>query len=63
MAVFTKLLRRLGQFLLGLATLAGLLHFLIISNLTGRLVNDGVYYAAINICGRYNRIYDEVLVD
>ena len=63
MTVFRTPLRRLGQFLLGLAVLAGLLHFLVISNLTQRLVDEEVYYAAINDTDAYNRIYDEVLVD
>ncbi len=63
MTVFVKLLRALGKLVLGLAVLAGLLHFLIISNLTGRLVNEDVYYAAIDGVDLYNRVYDEVLVD
>ncbi len=53
----------MGQLLLGLAVLAGLLHFLVISNLTGRLVNEDVYYAAIDGVDLYNRVYAEVLVD
>ena len=63
MAVFLRLLRGLGRPALGLVVLAGLLHLLVVSNFTGRLVNEEVYYAAIDSAGLYNRIYDEVLVD
>ena len=63
MAVFLNLSRGLGQLVLGLVVMAGLLHFLVITNLTGRLVNEEVYFAAIDSVDLYNRIYDEVLVD
>ena len=63
MVVFLKLVRGLGQLALGLLVLVGLLHFLVISNLTERLVNEEVYYAAIDIIDLYNRIYEDVLVD
>ena len=57
------LLRVLGRMVLGLIIFAGLLHFLVISNFTQRLVNADIYYVAINDTNAYNRIYDEVLVD
>ena len=57
------LLRVLGRLVLGLAVLAGLLHFLVFANFTERLVTSEVYYVAINETDAYNRIYDEVLVD
>ena len=63
MPTLTGLLRGLGRLLLALLILAGLLHFLVISNLTGRLVNEEVYFVAIDSVDVYNRIYDEVLVD
>ena len=63
MVVFLKLVRGLDQLALGLLVLVGLLHFLVISNLTERLVNEEVYYAAIDSMDLYNRIYEGVLVD
>ena len=63
MAVLMTLLRGLGRLLLGLAVLVALLYFLVISNLTQRLIDDQVYYDALNDTDAYNRIYDEVLVD
>ena len=63
MAVLMTLLRGLGRLLLGLAVLVALLYFLVISNLTQRLIDDQVYYDALDDTDAYNRIYDEVLVD
>ena len=55
--------RVLVRLVLGLAIFAGLLHFLVISNFTQRLVDSDVYDVAISDTDAYNRIYDEVLVD
>ena len=63
MAVLMTLLRVLVRLLLGLVVLVALLYFLVISNLTQRLIDDQVYYDALNDTDAYNRIYDEVLVD
>ena len=63
MGCIMALLRVLGRLVLGLAILAGLLHFLVISNFTQRLVTSEVYDVAISDTDAYNRIYDEVLVD
>ena len=63
MGCVIALLRVLGRLVLGLAIFAGLLHFLVISNFTQRLVDSDVYGVAISDTDAYNRIYDEVLVD
>ena len=63
MGCVIALLRVLGRLVLGLAIFAGLLHFLVISNFTQRLVDSEVYDVAISDTDAYNRIYDEVLVD
>ena len=63
MGCLLGILRLLGRMVLGLAILAGLLHYLVLSNFTQRLVDAETYTEAINETDAYNRVYDEVLVD
>ena len=63
MGCVMALLRVLGRLVLGIAIFAGLLHFLVISNFTLKLVDSDVYDVAISDTDAYNRVYDEVLVD
>ena len=52
MGCVMALVRVLGRLVLGLAIFAGLLHFLVISNFTQRLVSPEVYDVAISDTGR-----------
>ena len=56
-------LRTLAGFILGIVVFAGLLYFLIVGNLSQRLVQSDTYTVAISETDAYARIYDEVLVD
>lgn len=59
----TALLRALAGLVLGIVILAGLLYFLVLSNVLERLVTAEVYHTAISETDAYNRVYDEVLAD
>ena len=63
MGCLMALLRVFGRLILGAAILAGLIHTLVLSNFSQRLVQSETYTVAINETDAYNRIYDEVLVD
>ena len=63
MGCLMSLLRVFGRLILGAAILAGLIHTLVLSNFSQRLVQSETYTVAINETDAYNRIYDEVLVD
>ena len=63
MGCLMSLLRVFGRLILGVAILAGLIHTLVLSNFSQRLVQSETYTVAINDTDAYNRIYDEVLVD
>lgn len=63
MGCLMALPRLLGRLVLGFAILAGLLHFLVLSNFSQRLTDPATYTDAIDETDAYNRIYDEVLVD
>lgn len=63
MGCLISILRVFIRPVLGIAILAGLLHTLVLSNFSQRLIQPETYYTAINQTDAYNRIYDEVLVD